>query len=83
MLANVESLMLSFRACNNFLFYQHARLELKAYLAYLHIHNTLLLCRFCNVTLGLHGEEMQKQVSIMTVQNLKYFSNCLYLHMTS
>lgn len=75
--------MLSFRACNNFLFYQHARLELKAYLAYLHIHTTLLLCRFCNVTLGLHGEEMQKQLSITTVQNLQYFPDFLYLQMAS
>lgn len=73
----MESLMLSFRACNNFLFYQHARLKLKAYLAYLHIHNMLLLCRFCNVTLRLQGEETQKQISIMTGQNLQYFSNCL------
>lgn len=75
--------MLSFRACNNFLFYQHARLELKAYLAYLHIHTTLLLCRFCNVTLGLHGEEMQKQFTITTVQNLQYFPDFLYLQMVS
>lgn len=57
MLVNAESLMLSFRAYNNLLFYQHARLELKAYLAYLRIHTTLLLCSFCNVTLGLHGEK--------------------------
>jgi len=46
MLANVESLMHGFSTCDDFLFYQHARLELKAYLAYLHIHITLLLCRF-------------------------------------
>lgn len=83
MLANVESLMLSFRVCNNSLFYQHARLELKAYLAYLHIHTTLLLCRFCNVTLGLHGEETQMQVSITALQNLQCFSNCLYLQIAS
>lgn len=83
MLAKVESLMFSFRTCNNFLFYQHARLELKAYLAYLHIHTTLLLCRFCSVTLRVHGEETQKQVSVMAVQNLQYFSHCLYLQMAS
>lgn len=65
--------MLSFRACSNFVFYQHARLELTAYLAYLHIHNTLLLRRFYNVTLALHGEKMQKQVNIMAVYNLQYF----------
>lgn len=52
--------MLSFRVCNNFLFYQHARMKLKAYLAYLHIHITLLLCGFCNVTLGRHTVRKHK-----------------------